>query len=163
MHHNLFLVCPFSSVEPFIQKHYGTDVFFLTAPASHFKFEEEAYLQEVRHFIAENRPRNIFIVYDTSCRFLRGIISGQEYPEVAACKPIREIFQHNHRAIMRLPQLEAKVEKLAEYCLIQQTIHLIQPHVLGEEIMKHGIQIRGLITNRLKDVYRDMDVNLMID
>ena len=163
MRNKLFLVCPFSSVEPLIQNRYGKDIFFLTAPASLFKFEEEAYLQEVRHFIAKNRPEHIYIVHDTSCRFLRGIILGQEQPAVAACTSIRDIFQRNLQTIMRAPELEAKVEKLAECCMIQQTIHLIQPHVLGNEIMKYGIQIKGLITNRQSDDYRELDINMMMD
>jgi len=161
---NLFLVCPFSSVEPFIRSKYGNDNYFLTAPAGYFKFEEEPYLQEVRNFIARNRPNNIYIVHDTACRFLQGVVSGrEEQPEVEACKPIQEIFQRNIQDIMQAPEPEAKVEKLAEYSMVQQTTHWVQPQVLGREIMGYGIQIKGLITNRQKQACKEVDINLAMD
>lgn len=161
---NLFLICPFSSVEPFIRSKYGNENYFLTAPAGYFKFEEEPYLQEVRNFIARNNPDNIYIVHDTSCRFLRAVVSEQEeQPEVTVCKPILEVFQRNRHAIMEASDTEAKVEKLAEYSMVQQTTHWVQSQVLGREIKRHGIQIKGLITNRQEQACKEVEINLMMD
>lgn len=163
MDNKLFLVCPFSTLEPFIKSKYGNEAFFLTAPAGLFRFQEEPYLQEVKRFIKHHRTGHIYIVNDTSCRFLNGIINNQLPAEVAACEHIRSIYHGNLRQVKQEPDAEKQVEKLAELCIQQQTAHLVQPHVLGEEIKGHRIQVKGLITNRRNNDVRELDINLMFD
>ncbi len=163
MRNQLFLVCPFSSVEPFIRSRYGNKAFFLTAPAGFFKFQEQEYLSEVRNFIARNRPEHIYIVNDSSCRFLNEIVSNPEQPETPLCKPVQDVFHRNFRKIMRAPTLKKKAERLAKFSITQQAVILMQPDVLGNEIREYGIQIRGLITDRRKDKCNEMDLNLILD
>jgi len=163
MSNKLFLVCPFSSVEPFIKSKYGNEAFFLTAPAGYFRFQEQEYLHEIKNFIAQARPEHIYIVNDASCRFLNQIVSNPEQFEAPVCKPIQEVLHRNFHKIMKAPTPKKRVEKLAKFSITQQAINLMQPHVLGKEIMEYGIQIKGLITNRLKDDYREMDVNLILE
>ena len=82
MNNKLFLVCPFSCMENFISNKYGDDVFFITAMGTIFQYDETEYLETIKQFIDRENITEIFVVSDTSCRFINNALKNDLVLEV---------------------------------------------------------------------------------
>lgn len=71
----LFFICPFSQIESLIRKNFG-DVYFITAPASIFRFDDESFAQEIADFIARRDIHEIYFVSDVDSYFIANALSN---------------------------------------------------------------------------------------
>jgi len=92
MANQLFIVCTFSFLEAFLQNIYGNDISFLTFSGAVFQFNEIEYSLEVRDFIVREKIKDIYIVNDTSCRFINGIIMRSKVSGFPSENVIEELY-----------------------------------------------------------------------
>lgn len=83
MDNKLFLVCPFCRMEPFIRKNYGQTL-FLSAPAAVFHFSDDE-LTELKSFVEREHIRDLYLVSDESCHFIRRALN-HEPPAGLSCE-----------------------------------------------------------------------------
>jgi carbonic anhydrase len=140
----LFLVCPFSCLEPFINRHFGKSGYFLTSMGANFQQHDEAYWADVRSFIRQHSISMVYVVCDTDCRFLQQAMDtggeGQS-PAVAVMKQLRMDYAVSFNDTMTTLQQQ---HHLAELYLRQQIALMTMPDALGP----CRVNIRGLITTR---------------
>ena len=82
MNNKLFFICPFSQLEHFIREKYGDDVFFITTLDDVFQFEDANYAEVIRDFIKRENITDIFVVNDTSCRFIKSVLEKEKGFEI---------------------------------------------------------------------------------
>ncbi|RYU93373.1 hypothetical protein [Emticicia agri] len=92
MANKLFIVCPFSGLETFIRKKYGNEVFFLTYAGTVLETHDFVYNLGVKHLIFKERIKTIYIVNDTSCRFINSIIKRKKLAGLTCEKVIEELY-----------------------------------------------------------------------
>ena len=148
MNNKLFLVCPFSCLENFIREKYGKDVFFITAMGTIFQFEGEEYLESIKRFIDRENITAIFVVSDTSCRFINNALKNEigfgSYSETV----IQKLLKENYALVMNEKIIEQQQIKLAELIVNYQASELKKSECFQQEIILKKILIRELVTSK---------------
>lgn len=148
MNNKLFLVCPFSCMENFIRKKYGDDVFFLTAMGNIFQFEESEYLETIKDFIERENIKEIFVVSDTSCRFLNSALKNETGYDSYSETVIQNLLRDNYALVMNEKTIEQQQIKLAELIVNYQASELKKSGCFQQEIILNKILIRELVTSK---------------
>ncbi len=151
MGNKLFLICPFSCIENFIQEEkYGENVFFLTSTAAIFNFNEPAYVESVKEFIESNNIEEVVIVNDLSCRFLQKTLQNTgEQPRNAAERTLSHLFTDNHSSLTQQPSFKEQLIQLATLNIQEQIHKMTELDVFGVLFMLNGIKLTGLISDKL--------------
>lgn len=140
----LFLVCPFCQMENFIIKHYG-EVFFLTAPASMFHFEDDT-LQAVKEFIAREDIKRIYLVGETSCNFTRNMLDGKNHSGLQC-----------ESEIQKLKSNDDSLYSLTEKMMKEQANKLRSEDLFGKEIEAGNISVHILITDKQENKITEIE------
>lgn len=157
MKNKLFIVCPFSCMELYLQKSFGKDIFFLTFPGSVFNTQDDELLAEIEHFIIREEVKNIYIVNDTSCRFINSIIDPNKMAGLACEKVIEDLYIEHYFSIFKDKSIPYQQTKLAELNVQNQAKELMDSS-LGAFIKKKNIELTGLITNKQKAVVKEFKI-----
>ncbi len=144
----LFLVCPFSSMEHFIRHNFGDEIIFMTAMATESQFHEIEYSEAIREIIVCENIEEMFVVNDTSCRFINGVLRGDKFCGTAAEKSIQNILIDNYSFVMQHQTLSDKVKALAALNIKQQAFEICANELFKPLIIQRGIEIKGLITTK---------------
>lgn len=160
MKNKLFLICPDSQIEPFIRKEYGGDVFFLTALGTVFNFQEFNYAEELRDLLQRKAIEEIFIVTDTSCRFMNSILEQEKGFGTKAEGAILNLFIDNYYTIMAGASEGVRKQNLAKLNIQRQALDILSHEVLLTAIAQSQIRLKGLITSKAKGKLEEVDVSV---
>lgn len=156
MGNKLFLICPFSCIENFIQEEYGENVFFLTSNAAVFNFDETAYIESVKEFIESHNIKEVVVVNDLSCRFLHKVLqSSGEQTRNSAEKALSHLLKDNYAFLTQQPSFKEQLTQLATLNIQEQIHKMMELDVFGVLFMLNGIKVTGLISDKLdQKVYK---------
>ncbi len=132
----LFLVCPFSQMENFITNHFG-EVFFLTAPAAVFSFENIESNEEVKLFLQRKKITDIYLVSDTDCRFINNVITGNNLSGLS-CENI----------INELKTADDTPFTLSKKLIFHQLNELNSVALFGDEMKSGNIKLHGIVSSK---------------
>ncbi len=150
----LFIVCPFSGMETYLQNRYGNNILFLTFSGAVLQFQEFEYILEVRDFIEREKIKKIYIVNDTSCRFINGIIKKDKIFKFQAQRVIEELYIDNYFSDFKDQTLCHQQFKLAELNVKNQINGILNSTLLGSYISEFDIEVKGIITSKEKKLYK---------
>lgn len=131
----LFLVCPFCHMEYFIKKHYG-EVFFLTAPAGIFNFEEE-YLEMVKYFIGKENIKDIYLVSENSCSFISHALQKKDLSGLECESELKNMIEPGDTS-----------HSISRKLLFKQMKKLSQNNLFGNEIAEGKLSVYKLLTDK---------------
>jgi carbonic anhydrase len=157
MDNQLFVVCPFSSLETFLQNKYGTNSFFLTYSGAVLQYQDLDYLLDIKDFIFREKIRTIFIVNDISCRFINGIIKQKKKLGFESEKIIEELYIDNYFSDFKEQTIDHQVFKLSELNIKNQINSLVNSTLLGSHIADLDIKVKGLITSKENKFYKEIN------
>ena len=152
----LFLICPFSNMENFIRRIHGTDVYFMTAMATAFSYERDD-IRKIADFLDRRMITNIYIVNDTSCRFINSVIEQKMSSGSDAEKNLEVLLMENQKIIMKKSTTFDKVKTLTELNIIEQIFNLREHDLIMSVVEKNKISIKGLITTKLSNTYVEVN------
>lgn len=153
----LFLICPFSNLEHFIRRIHGADVYFMTAMATAFNFDRET-IKMTADFLDRKMITHIYVVNDTSCRFMNGVIDKKMSTGSDAEKYLEALFMENQKIIMKQSTILDKVKLLSEININKQISNFREDDSIMSLIKKNKIIIKGLITNKAAKTYMELNV-----
>ncbi|MDO8951384.1 MAG: hypothetical protein Q7U86_02105 [Draconibacterium sp.] len=148
MNNKLFFICPFSQLENFIREKYGDDVFFITAMGTIFQFDETEYLESIKDFINRENITEIFVVSDTSCRFINNALINENNTGSYSETVIKNLLKDNYAFVMKEKTIEQQQIKLAELIVNYQASELLKPECFQQQIIQNKILIKELITSK---------------
>ena len=157
MDNQLFIVCPFSSLETFLQNKYGKNSFFLTYSGAVLQYQDLDYLLDVKDFIFREKIRTIFIVNDTSCRFINGIIKQKKKLGFESEKIIEELYIDNYFSDFKEQNIDHQLFKLTELNIKNQINGIVNSTLLGSHIADLDIKVKGLITSKENKFYKEIN------
>lgn len=158
MSNKLFIICPFSCMESFLQKKYGNDIFFLTFSGAVFQYQELEYLSALKQFIIQEDIKTIYIVNDTSCRLINGIINKNKLFGLKSEKVIEDLYIEHYFSDFKDQTLMKQQSKLAELNIKKQANEMINSMIIGNCISKFDIEINGLITSKDKKIFKKIRI-----
>ena len=145
MNNKLFLVCPFSCMENVIIQKYGDDVFFITGIAAGLQLNEEGYAAVIKDFISRENITEVFIVNDTSCRFINNVLNNENSFGTHSETVIQNLFDENFYSLLKGKTLNEQQVILAELNIKRQAKEMMKPDLFLNQITKGKICIKGLI------------------
>ena len=160
MNNKLFFICPFSQLEHFIREKYGDDVFFITALGAVFQFEDANYVEVIRDFINRENITDIFIVNDTSCRFIKSVIEKEKGFGTFSEEVMLNLLIDNYSVVMYNKSLIEQQKSLAELNVKQQAKEIMKSELFQQQIIQNKISIKGLITTKAENKLIELNFNL---
>ncbi|MEW5844151.1 MAG: carbonic anhydrase [Bacteroidota bacterium] len=158
MSNKLFLVCPFSCMENYIRTNYGDDVFFITAMAAVFQSEEQEYIQDIAALIAGENITQIFVVNDTSCRFINNVLKKESGFDTPAEKILQKIYSDNHSSFPHGQPLPEQQKTLAMLNVKQQADEIMK-QLVSQQRHFGKIKITGLVTMKASNSMTEININ----
>lgn len=158
MKNKLFIICPFSQMELYLQKKYGNEIYFITAPASVIQWNQKEYIDAIGDFIIRENIREIYLVNDTDCRFISNIINKKKLYGLYAEKIVEAIYIEHLFSCFKNMSLSEKKLKLAELNINCQIEELMKPGVLGVQILNNHIELKGIITTKKENSYKEINI-----
>jgi carbonic anhydrase len=144
----LFIICPFSCVEPVLQKEFGDAILFLTSPIASIDTSDANFLRSIKCILKTEEITEIKIVNSTSCRFINSVVKGSLKADFQALEMLEKLHQNNSKYDFSGLSQEEKAYKLAEANITFQTLEILQSNILGSYILKNDIGIEGLIISK---------------
>jgi carbonic anhydrase len=160
MKNKLFLICPDSQLEAFIKEQYGQGVFFLTALGAVFNFQETNYVEALGDFLKREAIEEIFVVQDTSCRFMNSILEQEKGFGTKAEQVMLELFIENYSNIMAGASQIEKKKILAKVNIRRQALEILSHELLLIALGQSQIKLKGLITTKSKGQLEEVNVRL---
>lgn len=152
---NLFLICPLSTQEDFINKHFGGINFFLSSIGGVFNFEEIDYLELLAEFIEKERIKNIYFTKDIDCPFVSDLLSSKKVLHPFAETVLSEIYVDNYFEINNMTRFDA-AKKISLLSMQKQIDELSVHSYLGNLISKQKIGVGGIILSKKDDVVSEV-------
>lgn len=147
-------------MEPFIKEKYGWDGYFLNAPGAVFSFQEINYSEALRDFLELRAIRELYIVNDTSCPFISGILEGGKFHETKAEQVMQSLFVDNYFEIMGKDSLTDRKVALATLNLQRQAMDIISNNLLQPVLKRLQIRVSGVLTTKKKGSLEEVTINL---
>ncbi len=156
----LFLICPVSHMEPFIKDRYGWDGYFLTAPGAVFNFQEIDSSEALKDFIERKAIKEVFIVNDTSCPFIKSILEKEKGFESKAEQVMLNLLIDNYSQIMAGASLAERKVMLATMNIQRQALDLFSNELLQPLLKRSQIRVTGILTTKEKGWLKEVNVKL---
>lgn len=159
MKNKLFIICPFSQLETFLQKKYGENVYFITAPASIMDWNQKQYFDMLSDFIQSKKINELFVVNDVDCCFIESIIAKKKLQGLYSEKILEQLYVEHYFTHFKNETPEQQKIKLAELSINYQLMQLIQTQPLGLQIMDGDIELKGLITSKKENYFSEIQIH----
>lgn len=156
----LFLICPNGQMEHFIKDRFGEDAFFLTALGGVFNFQEVAYAEALADFIERESIAEVFIVNDTSCRFIESVLEKKKGYDTAAEQIMLHLLIDNYYTVMEEGSLLDKKKSLAKLNVRQQAFEMLSNELLLTSIVRSKVRLKGLVTTKAAGKIKEINVEL---
>ncbi|EMR01761.1 hypothetical protein [Cesiribacter andamanensis] len=155
---SLFLLCPASQLEPFIRQHVGQHTYFLTALASVFDVDNVPYAEALVDFLETNAIRELYVVQDLNCRFLRTVLSGVPGTGTAAERVLQALYCTHFEYVMRTGTFRIQCYRLARLHVLQQAEQLLANGLLQRAIGRNRIALRAMICDKSTRLVETIDL-----
>ena len=156
MSNKLFIVCPFSGMEGFLRNRYGNDIFFHTSSGAVIQRDELEYLTALRDFIIQEEIKTVYIVTDTSCRFIDRIVKRKKLFGVTSEKILEDLYIEHYFTEFKEKTLFQQYKKLAELNILNQANEMRNSPILGSCIAELEVEIKCLITSKEKNAIAEL-------
>jgi hypothetical protein len=158
MANKLFIICPFSCLDKFLRNKFGNDIYFLTCSGAVLQCDDFEYISEVKRFILREKIKTIYIVNDTSCRFINGIIKKNKLYGLRSERVIEALYVEHYLSDFKNQSLLVQQNKLAEFNIKNLAHELMNSFLLGGCISELDIEIKGLITSKQYKLYKEIQI-----
>lgn len=162
MNKKLFLICPNSQLEHFLKDRFGEDAYFLTALGAVFNFNDVANAEAIADFIEREAISEIYIVNDTSCRFIESVLEKRKSARTAAEQVILNLLIDNYPTVMAQNSLLAKKRILGELNVGRQFFEIISNELLLQSIVRSKVRLKGLITTKRAGKVKETGIKLNV-
>lgn len=158
----LFLICPFGQLEHFIKDRFGEDTFFLTSLGGVFDFNEVAYAEAFTDFIERESIAEVFIVNDTSCRFIKSVLEKEKGFNTAAEQRMINLLIDNYYTVMDERSPLEKKKTFAELNVRHQASEILSNELLLTSLLQSNVSLKGLVTSKAAGKIKEIDVELNV-
>ena len=157
MKNKLFIICPFSHLEPFIINNFGQNSYFLTMPGGLAPSNDYDFLSSINEFLKTYGISSIYLVSDTGCRFVSTIVNHEQPFGLTVEQALQEIYIDHYTKDFKDKDPHLKKQKLAELHIKKQINELKESVVLGPVISQNNIKVNGLLTSKIFNLTKEIN------
>jgi hypothetical protein len=151
MRNHLFLICPLSFSEGYLNRNIPGNHCFLTALGTTFRFDEIKYVEKVKEFLESEMINCITIVHDLQSEIFSKIINHEKIK--VDYYPMEVLLNHylnNYQQINACPSMEEKSRELAIQHMRELSSIIANHALLKPTIDKKNISVNGLMIHKTK-------------
>lgn len=157
MKKNLFFICPDGHLEHFIKEKYGDNVFFTTALGAVFNFNDVNYSKSLTDFMISECITDIFIVNDTSCRFINNTLENEKSFETFSEDILSKLLIRNHSIVTNNKSVINKRITFAELNVKRQIAEIVNDKLLLQQILRAKIVIKGIVSTKAEKKWIELN------
>jgi carbonic anhydrase len=116
----LFFSCPDCYIEHKIRSKFGGNIFFLTALGAVFNSTDSIVIESIHLLIEQEKITEIYIVNDTSCRFVESVIKVEKGYNTSSEMKYRKLLSCNLEVFNHLVETKVPCTELAKLNLISK-------------------------------------------
>jgi carbonic anhydrase len=146
----LFIVCPDCFMEQVIRDNYPGEVYFITALASVFEMPDFDYAESFNAFLINESIEEIYIVNDSSCRFIENTVTQKQPLNTTAEQNLKVLLNQNSDFILYEENEYESFKKLAKLNIHRQAKEFYHSPFIGYKLKNREIMLKGLLYNRNK-------------
>ena len=158
MPNQLFIICPFSCIEPVLQKEFGESIFFLTSPMASIETSDVKFLNALKCIMETENITEIKIVNSTSCRFINSVVNNNPKADFRGVEILESLYHTNYDSDFAGLAIQEQTYKLAELNISYHTLEILQSNILGSYILKKDIEIEGLIISENNTLFNHLQL-----
>lgn len=145
----LFLVCPFSQMEPYITNNIDKNAYFITGITGRLCLSNDDYLCQLQMLLFNKNIRELIVVNDVNCIFINEVLSNNSIYKTAATKLLESLFLENRELFLAQASIGKSKHLLAKLNVIDTYLKIINNNFLKETFSDLEIEVSGLISNKL--------------
>lgn len=163
MKQKLFIICPFSHLEPFLKVQYGTQNWFLSYPLASITEIDNSFKSTIETLIETHQIKEIIIVNDVSCLLINDIIHRKNEFHFPMQRQLESMYLEHFLRYFYQKTAEQKSMNLCKINLEIQYIKWCKNPILKSIITSNAIEIKALLTNKNKNQFIELHLNHLIN
>jgi hypothetical protein len=163
MKQKLFIICPFSHIEPFLKLQYGDSHLFLTYPLATITSIDNTLKKTLKALIKAHQIKEIIIVNDVSCLLTNEVIQRERNLHFPIQRQLEFIYLEHY---LRYFYKKSTEQKAINLCKINLELQYVQWHknpILKSIIEDQFIEIKAILSNKNKNQFLELHLNHLIN
>jgi hypothetical protein len=156
----IFFTCPFSYSEVFLRNYYGADILISSAPASVLKLEEGVDQMGLFECFKTANIREIYIVYDSSCKFHNAIIKKRPVYNIPATRELLEIYERHQIQIESCGSHLKQRDLFARINIREQARKFLMNCCWYQYLITNRVEIKGVLTSKNENRVAEFEIPL---
>lgn len=152
----LFILCPFSKMEPFIRKHFGELIYCMTFAGTDFYQDTDQKIEDIQHFVKQEEITDIILVNDLDCPFLSGIIHNKDRSGWHFENILQDLFLSQYINVFKDKSKLMRQIKLSEMYILYQAQKLTKELAKRKKPGENPLNIKALMTCRSQDLLKEL-------
>lgn len=152
----LFILCPFSKMEPFIRKHFGELIYCMTFPGTDFYQDTDQKMEQILHFVKQEEITDIILVNDLDCPFLSGIIKNKPLGGWPFENTLQDLFLSQYINVFKEKSKLMRQIKLSEMYILYQAQKFTKELAKRKNPGDNPLKIKALMTCRSQDLLKEL-------
>lgn len=163
MKKKLFIICPFSHLEPFLKVQYGTQHLFLTYPLASISEIDNTLKSTLETLIETHQISEIIIVNDVSCLLINDIIHRKNEFHFPMQRQLESMYLEH---FLRYFYKKTDEQKSINLCKINLELQYVQWHknaILKSILEDHSVALKAILSNKNKNQFIELHLNHLIN
>lgn len=157
---SLFIVCPFSSTEPFLGSVFDGRTYFLTVPGGIPDLEDPFTVETIRNLVERRGVRSVYVVNDVSCRFIDAVADARDAGIPSVGRILEEVYAASGLRLARgLTAIDLRM-RLAECNVLRQVERMSGTPAMKAVLEGCGARLKGLVTWRERGLVMDLNTGI---
>lgn len=154
----LFIICPFSSLELFLENRFGAACYFISSPGSVSPFDDPVFNDSIKCVVQNEKIAELYITIDTNCRFLNNVLNKLSVYDTKWEYKLQTIFERHFSEITSAPDKQKQQEMFAQKIIMQQVSDVFKISEITSVIIDSKIKLKGLVTTRTSSLCREINI-----
>ncbi|MDO9001198.1 MAG: hypothetical protein Q7W45_15650 [Bacteroidota bacterium] len=152
MKKTLCFICPDCHLEQFITNKYGENIFFATALGAVFNFDDINFSKSLNDLIVRESITEIFIINDTSCRFINDVLNKGEGFGSCSEYALNKLLICNNSIAANNETIIFKKKALAELNIKRQINEIRKDKIFLPQNIENKINIKGIVFTKAENI-----------
>jgi hypothetical protein len=154
MTNNLFIVCPFSSVELRLKRKYS-NAFFISCPGAIIPYSDNSFIEILKGEIIRNNIKSVYFVNDTSSRIINAVLSTKDLFGLDAEYLVEKIYNNAFPQRLKGCSIQYQQLRLAEFIVQNQKDEFLTNGVFTDLVIDEKIMVKTLVVSPSMNFFKE--------
>jgi len=160
MTNNLFIVCPFSSVEIRLKRKYGSNAYFISCPGAIIPYSDNIFIDILKGEIIRNNINSVYFVNDTSSIINNAVLSNKDLFGLDSEGLVKNIYKNIFPISLKGRSMQYQQFRLAELIVQNQKDEFLTNGVFTDLLIDEKIMVKTLVVSHSMNFFKESRIAL---